>query len=217
MAALVLTACAAPARAPSREAHYRDAAERPLANLEPAWSVVHDFFDEATPPIVHVTYVDRGTSQFHPESSALTISRESLRHQTEVGVAAHETAHLALARLTRGASTTEALRFIDEGLASIVQSRAEGKADAYRARASVVAAERAREDGAILAHAERWSEYFGDPKTRADFDAYDVGASFDQFLFDVLQPVSLPPHHSASSLRFSRVSSLASITTGRLR
>jgi hypothetical protein len=150
--------------------------------------VVHEFFGAAAPDAVRLEYVETGPSQFHPESSSVSISGESLKRQSELGVVAHETAHLALARLTRGASTNERLRFVDEGLASILQSRAEKDAKAYRARALVVAAQRAREDDAILVHAERWSEYFGDPKTSADFEAYEVGAAFDLFLLDAFGP-----------------------------
>jgi hypothetical protein len=180
---LVLFAACAPARAPERATHYVGPGDRPLPQLEAAWEIVHEFFGDATPDVVHVAYVERGTSRFDPEKAALMLSRESLKSQSEIGVTAHETAHLALARLTKGASTTEPLRFLDEGLASILQSRADRDADAYKARAAVVAAQRAHEDDAILEHARHWSVYFGDPATRADYEAYDVGASFVLFLF----------------------------------
>src|SRR5215475_2618588 len=111
-----LAACGGQPQAPAPEqAHYRDVNDRPLARLEASWGFVHAFFGDATPPRVKVAYVDRGPSQFDPEKIAVSISRESITHGSEVSVVAHETSHLALARLTRGASTSEALRFVDEG------------------------------------------------------------------------------------------------------
>jgi hypothetical protein len=187
LALLTIAACA-PARAPEVAARYVDENGRPLAQLDPAWDAVHDFFGDAVPPVVRVSYVARGTSRFDPDTNGISISRESLHGHPEVAIVAHETTHLALARLTKGASTSEPLRFVDEGLATIVQSRVEHEADLYRRRASIVAAQRAREDEAILAHAQRWSQYFGDPAIRADFEAYEVGASFVLFLLDTFGP-----------------------------
>jgi dienelactone hydrolase len=162
--------------------HFHDASGRPIVRYETAWQIVHAFFGEATPPLVHVAFHERANSYFHPETSTVSISRHPAEKNPEIALVAHETAHLALARLTHGASTSEALRFLDEGLASIIASRAKGDADAYRSRAFVVAAQRAGEDDAILVHAARWSEYFGDPGMHPDYDAYDVGAAFDFFL-----------------------------------
>ena len=80
----------------------------------------------------------------------------------------------------------------------------------YRKSALITAARKARKGGVSFAAAQKWSKYFGEPPN-ADYDAYDVGASFIFFvedtygekrLFSFFQATGREPSLDAPSRRF---------------
>jgi hypothetical protein len=176
---------AAPAPPPS---HYVDADDNSLERYDPVWQLLAGFFGDAMPPRIRVEYLPGGTSRFDPEHDRVQLSLSSLKRSGPRCVVAHESSHLALARLTRQASTRDPLRFIDEGLASVLQARCQGDPAAFRQRALGVAATRLAEGRVSFALVDRWSEYFGrsDQPDRLDFDAYLVGASFVLYALETL-------------------------------
>jgi hypothetical protein len=163
--------------------HFFDASGVSQPSYEAAWPILEDFFGPALPRRIVVEHVAEGTSRFDPDHQVIVVSRATTVAQSELAVVAHETAHLALAVLTRGASTLEPLRFIDEGLAMIIQKEVEGKLEAYKAGAIAFAAGRLATGNVTLVDLQHWSTYFGVPP-KADFDAYDVGAAFLCFIED---------------------------------
>jgi hypothetical protein len=192
---LAFAACAAPAvavvlspttfgPAPALPGHFFDANGLSLASYELAWPVLVETFGSSLPARVTVDYEAKGTSQFDPGRNAVHIARDSIHSSSEGAVVAHETAHLGLANLTAGASTTEPFRFLDEGLATIIEKKVGGALDHYKSTTLALAAGRLANGSVKLDDLQRWSQYFGDPKVGADFNAYDVGAAFVFFLQD---------------------------------
>jgi hypothetical protein len=186
---LAFAACAAPAvavvlspttfgPAPALPGHFFDANGLSLASYELAWPVLVETFGSSLPARVTVDYEAKGTSQFDPGRNAVHIARDSIHSSSEGAVVAHETAHLGLANLTAGASTTEPFRFLDEGLATIIEKKVGGALDHYKSTTLALAAGRLANGSVKLDDLQRWSQYFGDPKVGADFNAYDVGAAF---------------------------------------
>jgi hypothetical protein len=153
------------------------------------WPYVTSTFGLAVPTKVTVRYSSRRGEYFHPDDASIEISSADHHTPRELGLVAHETAHLALASLSNGASTLEGFRFMDEGLAAIIEESVRGTLPTYRRAALVLAARRISTGGARLADLQVWSRYFGDPARdagkSADYDAYLVGSAFDFFLEDV--------------------------------
>ena len=198
---LALVACAGPAapvassptKSPpsSARAHFVDANGFLLASYDRAWPVLVETFGSSLPARVTVDYEANGTSRFDPERNAVHIARDALHSSSELALVAHETAHLGLANLTAGASTTEPFRFLDEGLASIIENKVDGALERYKSSALALAAGRLANGSVELADLQRWSQYFGDPRVGADFSAYDVGAAFVFFLQDTFGEAAL--------------------------
>jgi hypothetical protein len=103
-------------------------------------------------------------------------------------VLTHEASHDCLARLTNDASELEQFRFIDEGLALIMEKKAAGDLEGLRRDAKIAAAVQLRAGNLSLAKLQRWKSYFGDPRgpERPHAYAYPVGASFDLYVWDIL-------------------------------
>jgi hypothetical protein len=163
--------------APSKTGYF-DASGPPLQDRNPILARLDAEFSGACPQKITVTENREHPSEFHPRSSTIELGTDADKNGM---VLTHETTHLCMASLTRGASNTEPYRFYDEGFASIVGG---GKSPAYRKRALATAARKAAKGEVGFAKAQKWSTYFGDPP-HADYDAYDVGASFVFFVEDV--------------------------------
>jgi hypothetical protein len=166
---LVLAACQTGV---STTLHFHDATGTPLPQLERVVPRLSAFFGETLPASIEV---DRraGNSKFDANGTTIHVSTTS--NQPELELVAHETTHLALARLTGGANLREQLRFIDEGFANVMQHEVDDTAASYRATARAAAAARAP---LALAPLEVWSTYFGHGDAHPDWIAYDVAASF---------------------------------------
>jgi hypothetical protein len=177
-------------------AHFYTASGEPLPAYEAAWPILSGFYGADIPPKITVLIRSEGESVFDADrGDVITVSRRSLRAPerrldafgrgppSELSDVTHETAHLANALLTRKASTLEALRFLDEGLATVMEKRADGVAEAYKAYALAFSAGRLSTGSVRLAALQDWSAYFGVPPA-ADFSAYDVGAAFVFFIED---------------------------------
>jgi hypothetical protein len=151
---------------------FHDVAGAPLPALDPVVAPLVALFGDAVPASVEV---DRraGNSKFAPGGNVIHVSTTTT--QPEIELVAHETTHLALARLTGGASTREELRFVDEGMANAMQHEVDDTLQAYRATTRAAAAARAP---LTIAPLEVWSSYFGHADARPDWTAYDVAASF---------------------------------------
>ncbi len=168
------------------EVHFVAEDGSPLRSYEPVWTLLRAFYGAAMPARVTVVLVDGSGGHFDTERARIVLGRDELR-VAGAALVAHETSHLCLAVLTRGASATEPFRFVDEGFASIVESRAADRAGEYVEEALAIAALELRKGRVGFGLVERWSEYFGDWQDQdpakgsspRNFDAYRVGASFD--------------------------------------
>jgi hypothetical protein len=194
-AGLCAAACAKPpavtapeATTPQIAAHFHDADGKPIAAYETVWPFLVTYFGVALPTRFTVLYQSSGTSHFVPDRDVIYISAASLHGVPERAIVAHETAHRALAVLSGGASALEPFRFMDEGLAMIVQKRVLGELAAYKRSSLVLAARRLSAGTAKVSDMQAWSRYFGDttggPHAGLDWDAYSVGSAFDFFVED---------------------------------
>jgi len=159
---------------------------KPIATYEAVWPYLTAYFGAAVPSRITVSYSSQPGDYFDPKSNGITISTSDLHGARERGLVAHETSHLALAALSGGASTLEPFRFMDEGLAAIIQETADGTLRKYRHAALVLAARRLSTGSVSVTDMQAWSKYFGDPVDHpdkvADYDAYEVGSAFDFFV-----------------------------------
>ena len=167
--------------APALGAHYHDALGQPLAEYEPVWQQLHARFGAALPIAIGVERIGGSSSRFDASRNVILVADGSRAYQTELGVVAHESCHLALARLTAGASTEDQLRFVDEGLAMVVEQELEGTLESYRDKAEAIVRGRPPVHFADL---ERWSTFFGHANDHPDWKAYDVAADLVLFLDD---------------------------------
>lgn len=165
------------------DAHFYDAAGRPLPQYEWIAERLKEYFPESVPPRITVQFQNQWrSSRFHPTDAAVLI-HESVKNAPEP-VIAHESCHLCLANLTKGASTREKFRFFDEGFAEVFENLTMKRFEAYKEEALTVAAAQHRRRNVSFARVQKWSEYYGDPETKTNFYAYPVGASFDLFIMD---------------------------------
>lgn len=177
-------------QSPRDTAHYYDPLGQPIARYDAVWSRLAASFGTALPTRITVYSEGESQSVFDVHHTSIAISKASLRGKgpvapkSENALVAHETVHLALAALSGGASNLEPFRFLDEGLAVIVQKTIDGELPEYKRAAIVIAGERLSKNNVGLAAMQQWSAYFGDGTTKADYDAYAVGSAFDFFLQD---------------------------------
>jgi hypothetical protein len=176
---LVLAAVACQTASAPPLVHYRDANGNALTAYEPVWQQLHARFGDALPAAIGVERVGGSTSRFDANRNTILVAEGSLAYQTELGVVAHESCHLALASLSAGASTEEQLRFLDEGLATAVEQEVEGTLASYRGKAAELVRNRPR---IHIAELEVWSTYFGHASDHPDWKAYDVAADLVLFL-----------------------------------
>jgi hypothetical protein len=146
------------------------------------------YFGGAVPGTITVNYASGPGDYFDSRRNGITISMAETHGPRELGLVAHEASHLALAAFSGGVSTLEPFRFMDEGLAAIIEHTVGGTLPKYRHAALVVAARRLSTGSVSLADLQAWSRYFGDPighpERAADYDAYEVGSAFDFFVQD---------------------------------
>ncbi len=184
LAALATAACAPPVAAPRcpepavAPARYVDADGNTLERYDALWSQLSRFYGATRPSTIEVRFAPAGPSRFDLDRSAVTLSLGALAGKAVRPVLAHESSHLFLAALTGGASTLEALRFVDEGVASLVEHQVAGDEAVWKVQVLGATAARLRAAPFGFAELARWSSLFGDGGPRSDYGAYDLGASF---------------------------------------
>jgi len=182
-----LGGCASgPAASAVDESHYHDLLGNTLERLEPVYARLQGFYGTSMPARITLRYTDRDHSVFDPNTSSVGIA---VVHLTRVespaeSTIAHESSHLALHRLTQGASVLEQFRFIDEGLAYILASRVTDEGEAFRAKALAKAAAAHQERTIDFALVQAWDSYGSRQVHAENPHAYAVGASFVFFLLD---------------------------------
>lgn len=181
MRLLVLGICACQAGGAAPVAHVHDAAGQPLPQYEPAWQRLATLFGPAMPTAIGIEHVAGSVSGFDANRDVILFADGSLASQSELALVAHETCHLALAHATHGASTEEQLRFLDEGLATVLAHEIDGTLAQYRHDAHGIARLRGF---AQLPQLAQWSTFFGRASDHPDWHAYDVAADFVLFLRD---------------------------------
>ncbi len=158
-------------------AHFQSVDGKPLAGYDDAWNALQEFFGPATPPTF--TVVEKpsaGPAQFNSAKLRLLIPKDSLE-QRGAPTLAHEGAHVCLSRLTAGASELEFLRFIDEGLATLIEHRVAGSLSQFDRAAREAAAVQLAAGNLSLEKLAKWTAYFGSPDRPTAY-AYSVGAAF---------------------------------------
>jgi hypothetical protein len=152
-----------------------------IAGFDQVWETLHEFYGAATPSSFTVVVKQPGgPSQFNSAQARLLLPRDTL-HERGAPTLVHEGSHVCLSRLTGGASELEALRFVDEGLASLFEHRVAGSLPQFEKAARNAAALQLAAGNLSFEKLARWSVYFGVPPKRNAY-AYSVGAAFDLYL-----------------------------------
>ncbi|OFZ55999.1 MAG: hypothetical protein A2428_08595 [Bdellovibrionales bacterium RIFOXYC1_FULL_54_43] len=169
---------------PSNSAvHYFDDTGTPLPQYEPIYQKLEAIYPGSVPEKIVIVFTDDTASRFDTKHNRILLSRKHFA-QIPTYLIAHESSHLCLFRLTRGASIQERFRFFDEGYASIVGHRIAGNIDSYKHNESLPTAAVQHMSGNVnFVKVQDWKSYFGG-SYNANFYAYPVGASFDFFLID---------------------------------
>ena len=163
--------------------HYFDVDHKPLPQYEFIYDKLKDYFKNSVPQKIIVKYTTENTSRFDPINERVLINASSAKYDL-IGVIAHESCHLCMANLTKKASVKEEFKFFDEGFANIFQSTITNKAEDYKNESLTIAAVQNSRNNVSFAKVQRWSEYFGDPQIKTNFNANLVGSSFDFYVID---------------------------------
>jgi hypothetical protein len=156
-------------------------------DLDPLWELVYDFFKESTPSYIPITISYNNTSSFDWFDMQIFISANHAKGDKFSDTVVHESSHLALFKLTGGASNQDKFRFFDEGFAQIMGSKIYEDQVPFKQNSMRIAAEYIRDGKVSFAKIQDWKKFFGDPRAgynSLDFESYDVGASFVYFVID---------------------------------
>jgi hypothetical protein len=167
--------------------HYTGAVGDPV-RMEVGYRVIREYFGDKTPERIHVVAHPGDTrSRFDPATNTIHAGLAP-NAPGFLGVVVHESAHLALAAATGGASTFDEFRFIDEGMATTVENEAMNTSGDHRASAVAAAAGLADQGRLSLATVKDWPSFFGrpgvDPDNALNWKAYRVGASFIAYVLE---------------------------------
>ena len=164
--------------------HYFDEQGRPLPRWDGVWTKLEAFFGSGTPARITLRWFSGNGGRFHGPSLTITISDAPSGNEL-VRVVAHESAHLGLYQLTRGASAMEPFRFFDEGYADIVSQTIAGQDMALHKRSAIARASAQVKAKALgFAQVQRWLSYAGNGPSQRNDHAYSVGSSFVYFVSD---------------------------------
>ena len=154
-----------------------------LIEFESVWKSLQNYYESAMPARVTISFFDnKGVSKFNPQRNQILLDRTGFQARGN-NVIAHETSHLCLYQLTKGASNEEEFRFMDEGFAKIIENRFAGSIEQYKRQSLITAAIQLKNNNVSLQAVQKWSLYFGGPEA-GRWWAYEVGASFDFFIID---------------------------------
>lgn len=170
------------------EKHFVDPDGSHLREFEPHYPLLVRYFGESVPRKIMVHREARSGSIFDVENCAITLAA-SLQGRNLVSTGIHETAHVAMYRMTKGASLLDEFRFLDEGFVNIIQSIVDSRPELYRKRSMYIANRELDAGNVNFARVQNWTEYFGDWSSGKDDikrnpNAYPVGASFVFYLMD---------------------------------
>ncbi|HEX5061732.1 MAG TPA: hypothetical protein VFV99_20335 [Kofleriaceae bacterium] len=122
--------------------------------------------------------------RFDGQSPTIRIS-DAIEGNRLVQLVAHESSHLSMYQLTRGASATEPFRFFDEGYSDLVGKMIAGENMANHKRSSLAIANReVKTKGVGFETMQHWSDYAGNVPSPKQAYAYPVGSSFVYFVID---------------------------------
>lgn len=180
MTTMATTLCVANATA-----GYVDAAG-PVEEYASVYAQILATFGGKCPPEITIKTGElAGISQFNPNDASVLISRTTPAARRTATIA-HETVHLCMNRMSRGASTTPKYRFIDEGFAKFYGDGLLLGEEAVRRTALAKSGAFLRAGQVDFAQAMDWPRYFGDKGKGGllGFDAYYVGTSFYLYVRD---------------------------------
>jgi len=167
------------------EPHYVTQNGLPLADYENGYAILQSYFGDSVPKRITIEPTNKSRSLFQPNDNRVLISSKSQYKEYNACTVEHESSHLALYAFTKGASLREEFRFIDEGFATIIEAEACHRSEGYKRRALRVAVDSMRKNRVSFAAVQQWTNYFGVPdRGNLNLDSYQVGASFDYFLWD---------------------------------
>ena len=167
--------------------HYVDPTGKAIALYEPIWRTLFEAFSEHAPDRIVVEFAKSGFSRFDTRDDRVLI-RSGYSPSLAMAKIAHESAHLAAHNITNGYSIQNRFRFIDEGFASVFESRVAGRAARFKKYVLAVAAHQQRADNVRMHLVQDWRRYWGNwrkGRGRQTSYAYPVGASVIHFLVDM--------------------------------
>ena len=164
--------------------HYFDERDQPLPEWNTLWGKLEAVFGSNTPPRITMLRFSGDGGRFDSQSPTITIS-DAIEGNRLVQVVAHESSHLSMSQLTRGASATEPFRFFDEGYSDLVGKMIAGEDMANHKRSSLAIANReVTTKGVGFETMQHWSDYAGNFPSPKQAYAYPVGSSFVYFVID---------------------------------
>ncbi len=164
--------------------HYFDDRDQPLPAWDSVWNQLDAVFGSGTPPRITIRRFSGDGGRFEPPHTIVV--SDALDGNGLVEVVAHESSHLSMYELTRGASATEPFRFFDEGYSDVVGKMIAGKDMASHKRSSLAIASReVNANGVGFATLQHWSAYAGNVPSQKQAYAYPVGSSFVYFVIDL--------------------------------
>lgn len=178
--------------------HFFDPAGNSLEKFEPVWTALHAEFGEHTPERIVVRITNDQFSRFDTRIDGVMIAARHYDLRAKKTIA-HESAHLALHKLTNGFSTKNQFRFVDEGYATVFGNRVAGREVESKREILAIAAQQQRKNNVRIDLVQDWRTYWGNPRDgqrRQTPYAYSVAASFVHYLEDI--------YGSGSTLRLAR-------------
>ena len=164
--------------------HYFDERGQPLPEWDGVWSKLAALFGSDTPPRITLKRFSGVGGRFHGSSRTIVVS-DAVAGNGLVQIVAHESAHLCLCQVTRGASSMEPFRFFDEGYAHIVGKTIAGENMTNHKRSTLsIASAQVEAEALGFATVQRWSSYAGTLPSEGNEYAYPVGSSFIYFVID---------------------------------
>lgn len=164
--------------------HYVDEQHQPLPEWDVVWSKLDAFFGSDTPPRITLRQFTGNGGRFDGRSQTILVS-DTAPTKALVQIVAHESAHLCMYQVTRGASAMEPFRFFDEGYSDIVGKTIAGENMTNHKRFALATARAQVKARALdFATVQHWSSYGGNLPSQGNDYAYPVGSSFVYFVID---------------------------------
>jgi hypothetical protein len=164
--------------------HYFDERNQPLPEWDAVWSKLEAVFGSSTPERITMHRFAGSGGRFDGTSHTIRIA-EQLDGAHLVEAIAHESAHLSMYQLTRGASATEPFRFFDEGYSDLVGKMIAGEDMADHKQSSLAIANReVTVKGLGFEKLQHWWDYAGKGPNQKKYYAYPAGSSFVYFAID---------------------------------